>query len=617
MNNFKETNNLPSIPDATISRRGILGAAAVASIAALTPKPAFGEDEAAGFESVNADFPAESWRYQDGLPIQAEETDAGIAPLADYVKWGKNDAGEWVNSVGDPIPGALLRGVDVSEWQRIVDWPAVKADNVDFAILRAAAWAGTDSKGNEGYDSRWERNASECERLGIPYGAYIYSYATSIQDANDEADYLLKLVRGHNPTYPLYIDLEDSRIANADLNAIAAAFCTRIEAAGYQAGVYASLSWWEKKLTSSTLSSWSRWVAQYNITCDYAGHKDMWQASSKATVSGIGGGVDINFDFVGLDGTFGSQTTWKRVYGARHLETMQAVASQGWTSCETVVVATNASFHDALAASALAGACGCPVLITNPWSLAEQTASEVRRLGAKKAYVIGGSAAINSVVDSQLQSCGCSSVERVSGSNGQDTAVKIARKVKSIGTISSTCIIATAETFQDALSISPYSYWAKAPIFLCNFGSNRLSEATLAAIKELGFTNAAIVGGPAAVNSAVESQLNGVGITGVARLFGSHCYETSAAIADWSIAQGMNCSTMGVATGLEHYDALCGGALCAKAGSPLVLVSDSNRICLSSFIPKHKGEVQTGYVFGGPAAVSVQSWNRLLRNYFY
>lgn len=613
MNNFKETNDLLSIPDTAISRRGVLGAAAVASIAAIAPKPAFAEDEVAGAESINADFPAESWRYQDGLPIQTGEADAGIAPLADYVKWGKNDAGEWVNSVGDPIPGALLRGVDVSEWQRIVDWPAVKTDNVDFAILRAAAWAGTDSKGNEGYDSRWERNASECERLGIPYGAYIYSYATSIQDANDEADYLLKLVRGHKPSYPLYIDLEDGRIANADLNAIAAAFCTRIEAAGYQAGVYASLSWWETKLTSSALNVWSRWVAQYNITCDYAGHKDMWQASSSASVAGISGGVDINFDYVGLSDPYAGQTTWSRLYGQDQFGTMQAISKAGWNSSSTVVIATDATYWDALAASSLAGAYGCPILLTNNHSLSSQAAEEIRRLGAKTAYICGGPIAISSSVDKQVEGAGAAPV-RVYGQDQQGTARAIAERVKSAGG-SSTCIIATSWKFQDALSISPYAYATRSPIFLCESGSNSLSGSTLNAIKSGGYTRAIIVGGPIAVNAGVEGQLSSVGVQAT-RIYGQTEYETSLAIAQWEIAEGMTVDKMAVATGITHYDALAGAALCGKDNSVLVIASDYNRICLTDFVAKNRNSVSAGRVFGGELAVSKTTWLTLLRLYF-
>ena len=182
------------------------------------------------------------------------------------LKTGENESGAWVNSIGDPIPGALTRGVDVSEWQKNIDWAAVKADDICFAIVRAAKWAGTDSKGRPGVDVYWERNAVACERQGIPYGSYIYRYATSVEEARFEAEYLVGLMRGHKPTYPLYIDPRDSRIAGADLCSSRAAFCERVEQLGYKAGIYANLNWWTTKLTDQKLNSWSRWVAQYNIT---------------------------------------------------------------------------------------------------------------------------------------------------------------------------------------------------------------------------------------------------------------------------------------------------------------------------------------------------------------
>ena len=377
----------------SISRRGALGLAAAAAFSPLCSHaeevdevPVVGDLDLA----VNADAPAESWRFSDGIPVESSEPGDGTSFYAAFEKWGKNESGAWVNSIGDPIPGALTRGVDVSEWQKNIDWAAVKADDISFAIVRAAKWAGTDSKGRPGVDVYWERNAVACERQGIPYGAYIYSYATTASEAIEEAEYLISLMRGHRPSYPLYIDLEDSRIANANLYEVAAAFCRRIERAGYRAGVYANLSWWNSKLSDPRIGSWSRWVAQYNVSCDYAGMKDIWQATSKGSIAGISGFVDLNFSYASLHDPGAGNVSWIRLHGQNHLDTMQSISQAGWKACRTVVIATNASYHDALAASALAGACGSPVLISNPSSLPSQTAAEIKRLGARTAVLVGG-----------------------------------------------------------------------------------------------------------------------------------------------------------------------------------------------------------------------------------
>lgn len=249
----------------------------------------------------DCDRVANSFRYRDGEPI-VEDDDFGVMTLSSVVPWGKDEAGNWCNNLGEPIPGALLRGVDVSSHQGKIDWEAAKKDGVDFAIIRAA-WSTpyTNSKGEyqNGIDSYWECNVSECERLGIPYGAYIYSYATQANYAVEYADHILKLLEGHTPSYPIYIDIEDESTRYGNLNAVAKAFCERVEDAGLRAGVYASKSWFTDYLASSELDQWSKWVAQYYSECTYAGSYDMWQASSSTEVDGIGR-VDINFDFVGL-----------------------------------------------------------------------------------------------------------------------------------------------------------------------------------------------------------------------------------------------------------------------------------------------------------------------------
>ena len=177
--------------------------------------------------------------------------------------------------------------------------------------------------------------------------------------------------------------------------------------------------------------------------------------------------------------------------------------------------------------------------------------------------------------------------------------------------------MATSWKFQDALSVSPYAYAAKAPIFLCETGSNTLSEESLAIIRSAGFKKALIVGGTIAVNKDVEGKLRSAGISSPERIWGQTEYETSEAIAKWEIAQGMGSSHMAVATGLTYFDALAGGALCGKNNSVLVITSDHNRHCLTSFVPTQKGKVEKGYVFGGEIAVSKKSWLTLLRYYLY
>lgn len=241
-------------------------------------------------EGPQTELRENSWRYANGEPFEMM-TRSAVHPDA----WKKVN-GRYVNSKGDPIPGAQLKGVDVSVHQGRIDWERAKADGVEFAIIRCGY--GNDYASQD--DAYWEYNVSECERLGIPYGVYLYSYATNTEMAASEADHVLRLIRGKNLSYPVYYDLEDNTTMNAGnemIGMIAQTFCDKISSAGYRVGIYANLNWHQNYLTSPVFDNpnWSNWIAQYNYQCDFTEPYDIWQCTSKGTVDGISGYVDLNF----------------------------------------------------------------------------------------------------------------------------------------------------------------------------------------------------------------------------------------------------------------------------------------------------------------------------------
>lgn len=181
---------------------------------------------------------------------------------------------------------ANLRVIDVSEHQGTINWDAVKG-HIDGAILRCGYGDNIASQD----DKQWKRNADECTRLGIPFGVYIYSYATSDAQARSEAEHVLRLVNGYKLSYPIYLDLEQ---AGTETGAIQRAniFGEIIENAGYWCGVYANTNWWTNYLVG--LERFVKWVAQYNSVCTYQGTYDIWQYTSGGSVPGISGNVDMN-----------------------------------------------------------------------------------------------------------------------------------------------------------------------------------------------------------------------------------------------------------------------------------------------------------------------------------
>ena len=255
-----------------------------------------------------------SWRYEGGQLVaeDASSEEDGIALLS-------------MDSLPD---GATAQGIDVSEHQGRIDWNAVKASGIDFAILRvgfgAPSWGGR-------VDYQFNRNISECERLGIPYGVYIYSYAFDNQQAADEASMVINCLSGHNPRLPVYYDLEDnSIIANGRQTGIASraqVFCNRISAAGYEPGIYANLNWFNNILTDSVFksSSWDHWIAQYNSQCDYTGNYSFWQYKSNGKVPGINGNVDMNYAYVDV-----SLYHWQLIDSTWYYAASNGKAYTGW-----------------------------------------------------------------------------------------------------------------------------------------------------------------------------------------------------------------------------------------------------------------------------------------------
>lgn len=191
---------------------------------------------------------------------------------------------------------ATRKGIDVSYAQGTINWAEVKDDGIDFVIIQCGY--GQDITSQD--DVQFQNNVAGCEKYGIPYGIYLYSYATTVAGAQGEADHALRLIEdycGSMFQLPVYYDMEqDSIFADGvDTAAIANAFCSKIENAGYQAGIYSNLNNWNGKLSDSSLNQWYKWVAQYNTQCDYTGTYQIWQCTDSGSVAGISGNVDINY----------------------------------------------------------------------------------------------------------------------------------------------------------------------------------------------------------------------------------------------------------------------------------------------------------------------------------
>ncbi|MCD8078212.1 MAG: SH3 domain-containing protein [Lachnospiraceae bacterium] len=210
-------------------------------------------------------------------------------------------------------------GVDVSKWQAEIDWEAVKADGIDFAIIRIG-YSTTSA------DPYFEENLKGAKAAGVAVGVYYFSQATTTAEAKSEANYVLKLLGSTTLTCPVVFDWEtassyrNKNVSGSKATKICQTFCDIVEAAGYTSMIYANYNDLTTWLDTDTLAaSYKIWIARYNTTTwtasktvtdwNYSWKYAYWQYSSSGKVDGISGDADVNFYY----GTVEAETDYGTV----------------------------------------------------------------------------------------------------------------------------------------------------------------------------------------------------------------------------------------------------------------------------------------------------------------
>ncbi len=193
-----------------------------------------------------------------------------------------------------------IKGLDVSEFQGIVDWAQVKGAGYQFAMLRAGYGFRTP-------DQQFRRNAAECNRIGLPAGAYWFCYALSPEDARKEADGCLEVIAPYRMEYPICYDIEHASVTYAEQNGvtitpalatqIVTAFCDRIEERGYFAMYYSNQNFLETYLSRDLNRRYALWFARYGSRYDGIDY-GIWQYTSTGSIPGIAGNVDLDTGYV-------------------------------------------------------------------------------------------------------------------------------------------------------------------------------------------------------------------------------------------------------------------------------------------------------------------------------
>ncbi len=299
----------------------------------------------------------------------------------------------------------------------------------------------------------------------------------------------------------------------------------------------------------------------------------------------------------------------KRSGGATRYDTAAMVSANHFAGASTVVIATGAGFADALAASGLAGCYGGPLLLTNPDSLSTAATTEIQRLGATKAVIVGGEGAVSKAVKTDLEDLGLV-VERLGGATRYETAAMIADRIDTLtgSAFEKTAFVARGDSFPDALAVSPLAYYNRFPILLTH--TDALPATTEDALDDLDIETAVIVGGSGAVSDdtkdAIDDVLAANGSSSSKRWAGATRYETAVEVAEnacdryWA-GRGF----VGVAVGSNFPDALAGGAAAGREFGVLLLVQqDALPTAAAEFLTDSGDAIGQMEVFGGTGAVS-------------
>ena len=188
------------------------------------------------------------------------------------------------------------KGIDVSRYQGSIDFNKVKASGIEFVMIRC----GTGYNQKACKDVKFETYYKQAKAAGLKVGTYFYSYALTENQARIEAGWVLNWIKGKTFEYPVVYDMEErsqAKLGRAKISAIATAFCSTVEKAGYYVSIYSSKAWIESYYTADVLSKYNLWVAQWAPSCTYVGNYGMWQYTSDGTVSGINGRVDCNISY--------------------------------------------------------------------------------------------------------------------------------------------------------------------------------------------------------------------------------------------------------------------------------------------------------------------------------
>ena len=199
-------------------------------------------------------------------------------------------------------------GIDVSKYQSGLDWNKIKKSGVSFVIIRIG-YRGYGAEGKLVKDPMFEEHFTNARNAGLKVGVYFFTQAVNEAEAQEEAEGCNWALNGRMLDYPIFYDTEASTAPGGtgradglgveDRTKCAIAFCERVKELGYKPGVYASTTWYRKRVNYNTLRSrYTIWNAHYGVSSSPIGC-DLWQGTEKARINGYSGELDANISYIG------------------------------------------------------------------------------------------------------------------------------------------------------------------------------------------------------------------------------------------------------------------------------------------------------------------------------
>ena len=269
-------------------------------------------------------------------------------------------------------------------------------------------------------------------------------------------------------------------------------------------------------------------------------------------------------------GVVSATTTEEKLVGTNRIDTAIKISKKGWSKADTVILVNDSAIPDALSATPFADAKDAPILLTSKKGLNQQTAEEIKRLGAKNAILIGGNAVLPTSIEDELKALNVDS-ERISGETREETALEIAKRLDGIKDISEIAVVNGTTGLADAVSVASAAAEKDMPILLAN--PKKGLDTSNKFINEENIKSSYIIGGTKAISETIVSKL-----PGKQRIQGDNRNDTNAKVIEkFYTNEKLNniyLAKDGMGNNNQLIDALAVGVLAAKNDSPVLIASN-------------------------------------------